>query len=112
MGPDVLSVIHWQTKHPATEQAHLRKECQPCAYFLYKVDGCRWGKDCTFCHLCNRSDIKRRKAEKKRALRAAEAAEKAVVNEDQRSVSTRTASNEVPDDALQDYKFCKSLQFQ
>mmetsp|Transcript_47178 Transcript_47178/g.86589 ORF Transcript_47178/g.86589 Transcript_47178/m.86589 type:complete len:272 (-) Transcript_47178:150-965(-) len=54
---------------------HANGECKPCAYFLYKSDGCRQGDECQFCHLCQRGEIKKRKKEKKRALRAAAAME-------------------------------------
>jgi len=44
--------------------AHMRKECTPCNYFYYKTDGCREGKDCQFCHLCPKGEIKKRKKER------------------------------------------------
>mmetsp|Transcript_81958 Transcript_81958/g.155658 ORF Transcript_81958/g.155658 Transcript_81958/m.155658 type:complete len:195 (+) Transcript_81958:53-637(+) len=56
-------------------EVHAKGICKPCAYFLYKKDGCRWGRQCEFCHLCKRGEIKRRKKEKVRNLKAAEAAE-------------------------------------
>jgi len=68
--PDMLTQP-FQTKHPAMEQAHVRGECKPCAYYLYKEDGCRQGADCQFCHLCKKGDVKRKKLEKKKALKAA-----------------------------------------
>lgn len=43
---------------------HKHGECRPCAYFLFKPDGCRHGPDCEFCHLCTVNDIKRRKKER------------------------------------------------
>jgi len=43
------------------EALHLRGECQPCAYFALRADGCRRGKLCEFCHLCDKKEIKRRK---------------------------------------------------
>jgi len=51
-------------------QAHLRKECIPCNYFYYKTDGCRQGTDCPFCHLCIKGEIKRRKKERVKLLKA------------------------------------------
>mmetsp|Transcript_49017 Transcript_49017/g.116624 ORF Transcript_49017/g.116624 Transcript_49017/m.116624 type:complete len:272 (+) Transcript_49017:125-940(+) len=57
------------------QQRHAAGDCKPCAYFLYKADGCRQGDSCQFCHLCQRGEIKKRKKEKKRALRAAAAAQ-------------------------------------
>mmetsp|Transcript_51212 Transcript_51212/g.94745 ORF Transcript_51212/g.94745 Transcript_51212/m.94745 type:complete len:287 (+) Transcript_51212:80-940(+) len=41
--------------------AHERGECRPCAFFLYKDDGCRWGDSCSFCHLCPKGEIKARR---------------------------------------------------
>lgn len=38
---------------------HSRGECRPCAYFAFKKDGCRMGDDCEFCHLCDRSQVRR-----------------------------------------------------
>jgi hypothetical protein len=64
----------------AMPELHARKECNPCAYFYVKKDGCRWGEDCKFCHMCPADEIKRRKKEKNKAkrllkLEAAEASE-------------------------------------
>eukprot|EP00425_Heterocapsa_triquetra_P046117 CAMPEP_0195064122 /NCGR_PEP_ID=MMETSP0448-20130528/10311_1 /TAXON_ID=66468 /ORGANISM="Heterocapsa triquestra, Strain CCMP 448" /LENGTH=214 /DNA_ID=CAMNT_0040095117 /DNA_START=123 /DNA_END=767 /DNA_ORIENTATION=+ len=50
---------------------HERGECRPCAYFSVKVDGCRRGNDCEFCHVCTVKDIKRRKKERAKATKAA-----------------------------------------
>jgi len=49
---------------------HQRGECKPCAYFHQKEDGCRWGVDCEFCHVCLPGEIKKRKREKVRAMKA------------------------------------------
>lgn len=72
--PDMLITQPFETKHPSMEERHRRGDCKPCAYFLYKVDGCRHGDQCEYCHLCRRGEIKKRKKEKVRALRAEEAA--------------------------------------
>eukprot|EP00929_Paragymnodinium_shiwhaense_P031081 TRINITY_DN1749_c0_g3_i1.p1 TRINITY_DN1749_c0_g3~~TRINITY_DN1749_c0_g3_i1.p1 ORF type:complete len:139 (-),score=31.53 TRINITY_DN1749_c0_g3_i1:736-1152(-) len=40
-------------------ELHTRGECRPCAYFAFKKDGCRMGEDCEFCHLCDRSQVRR-----------------------------------------------------
>jgi len=50
--------------------AHQRKECVPCNYFYYKADGCRQGNLCQFCHLCPKGEIKKRKKEKIKLLKA------------------------------------------
>lgn len=48
---------------------HLRHNCQPCAYFHNKIDGCRRGPECKFCHLCPADEIKKRKKLKIKALK-------------------------------------------
>mmetsp|Transcript_8880 Transcript_8880/g.22894 ORF Transcript_8880/g.22894 Transcript_8880/m.22894 type:complete len:205 (+) Transcript_8880:130-744(+) len=40
---------------------HKHANCRPCAYFLFKPDGCRHGPDCEFCHLCELGEKRRRK---------------------------------------------------
>eukprot|EP00931_Biecheleriopsis_adriatica_P113445 TRINITY_DN8849_c0_g1_i1.p1 TRINITY_DN8849_c0_g1~~TRINITY_DN8849_c0_g1_i1.p1 ORF type:complete len:246 (+),score=50.98 TRINITY_DN8849_c0_g1_i1:80-817(+) len=55
----------------AVRQVHDPSSCKPCAYYLYKVDGCRQGDLCQFCHLCPKGTLKKQKKEKKRMLRAA-----------------------------------------
>lgn len=75
--PDMMITKPFTTNHPSMEERHLRGNCKPCAYFLYKADGCRHGDQCEYCHLCKRGEIKKRKKEKVKQLRADEAAEKA-----------------------------------
>lgn len=53
--PDMPSV--------GSAQHHLR-ECTPCAFF-WKPAGCSNGANCTYCHLCDASEKKRRQKEKK-----------------------------------------------
>jgi len=48
---------------------HELGQCTPCNYFWYKVDGCRQGSDCSFCHYCPKGEIKKRKKDKMRQLR-------------------------------------------
>jgi hypothetical protein len=62
---DVFHII----EPPTMSELHVRRECQPCSYFHSKKDGCRWGDDCTFCHMCPADELKRRKKEKKEARR-------------------------------------------
>lgn len=71
--PAKLLATSFHTKYPNHEDAHYQGKCRPCAYHLYKIDGCRWGYDCQFCHLCKRGEIKKRKREKARAMRQARA---------------------------------------
>jgi len=51
-------------------EAHLLGQCIPCAYFWYKRDGCRLGKNCEFCHCCEKGEIKNRKRERIQQLKA------------------------------------------
>jgi hypothetical protein len=48
---------------------HQIGQCTPCNYFRYKVDGCRQGADCVFCHHCPKGELKRRKKEQIRQLK-------------------------------------------
>jgi len=52
------------------EIAHSAGECKPCAYFWTRVDGCRYGQACKFCHLCNRHELKKRRKQLRMALKA------------------------------------------
>jgi hypothetical protein len=54
------------------EEAHKNGNCKPCAYFLLKKDGCRWGMECEFCHLCPSGELKKRKKEKAKVLKKEE----------------------------------------
>eukprot|EP00435_Cladocopium_sp_Y103_P010133 s2909_g2.t1 len=67
--PPELVQNAWRTKFPKMEAAHNRGECKPCAYFLYKADGCRNSDNCPYCHLCRKGEIKRRKRKKIKALK-------------------------------------------
>lgn len=55
----------------ALVEMHRHGQCKPCNYFWYKEDGCRQGANCTFCHLCPKGEIKKRKKDKIRQLRTA-----------------------------------------
>jgi hypothetical protein len=50
-------------------QRHSLGNCTPCNYFWYKVDGCRQGGQCSFCHLCPKGEIRKRKKDKLKQLR-------------------------------------------
>ncbi|CAE8591455.1 unnamed protein product [Polarella glacialis] len=50
--------------------AHRPGKCRPCGYHYFKVDGCRQGDDCEFCHFCSLDDVKDRKRNGKRQARA------------------------------------------
>merc|ERR1712217_1014899 len=40
---------------------HLEKQCKPCAYFVFKPDGCKNEDACPFCHICDKTEAKQRK---------------------------------------------------
>lgn len=57
--------------NPVVQEMHILRQCTPCNYFWHKADGCRQGANCTFCHLCTKGEIKKRKKDKLRDLRKA-----------------------------------------
>merc|ERR1719409_2123091 len=65
--PDLVQRRAFRTKTFLKRRAqhrallHESRQCKPCAYFAYKPDGCWLGDDCHHCHLCTRSQIRRRK---------------------------------------------------
>jgi hypothetical protein len=63
--PAVMSRVGFHLKFPAMEEAHIRGDCRPCAYFLTKTDGCRRGDECSYCHLCTDSGKKQRRKERR-----------------------------------------------
>lgn len=67
--PGMVMTKEFHTKYPAMEQAHIHGDCRPCAYFVNKGDGCRWGGNCKFCHLCPPGALKKKKREKVKALK-------------------------------------------
>jgi len=54
------------------ELKHRSGDCQPCAYFAFRADGCRAGDSCEFCHLCSKSQAKSKKKAKAARIRAGE----------------------------------------
>mmetsp|Transcript_153501 Transcript_153501/g.270910 ORF Transcript_153501/g.270910 Transcript_153501/m.270910 type:complete len:285 (+) Transcript_153501:87-941(+) len=56
-------------RNPEMEELHFKGECRPCAYFYQKADGCRWGTECTFCHLCPREAAKAKRKERVKAMK-------------------------------------------
>jgi hypothetical protein len=63
--PAAMTRAVFRLKYPAMEESHIRGDCKPCAYFLYKTDGCRHGDQCNFCHLCTEGERKRRRKAKR-----------------------------------------------
>lgn len=57
-------------------ELHNLGKCKPCGYLFAKIDGCRWGSNCNFCHFCPEDAIKIRK---KMKIKAAKAAKKAAL---------------------------------
>uniref|UniRef100_A0A7S1EW35 C3H1-type domain-containing protein n=1 Tax=Noctiluca scintillans TaxID=2966 RepID=A0A7S1EW35_NOCSC len=67
--PSVLFHPNLPTKPRAgTLETHRRGLCRPCAYHLYKPDGCRKGDECTFCHFCAHGEVKKWKKVHKRQV--------------------------------------------
>jgi len=68
--PSILLNMSFQiTAVKSMPELHLTGECNPCAYFYHKKDGCRWGGECTFCHECPVDEIKKRKKVKHAVLK-------------------------------------------
>lgn len=68
--PEVMCKTPFQRiRNPEMEQLHFKGECRPCAYFFHKADGCRWGTECTFCHLCPREAVKAQRKEKMKLMK-------------------------------------------
>lgn len=70
--PAKLLTVPFGTRRVAQQQArleHVQGQCRPCAYYWGKEDGCRRGNECSFCHLCDPSELRRRRKAKDRALR-------------------------------------------
>mmetsp|Transcript_44938 Transcript_44938/g.81017 ORF Transcript_44938/g.81017 Transcript_44938/m.81017 type:complete len:277 (-) Transcript_44938:83-913(-) len=75
--PSIMCTAFFQRKrNPKMEEAHWAGVCRPCAYFTNKHDGCRWGTECPFCHLCTADDVKTKRKEKVKALKAEALAKK------------------------------------
>ncbi|CAE8714455.1 unnamed protein product, partial [Polarella glacialis] len=54
--------------YSAGSAGHGTGSCHPCA-FIWKDNGCSSGADCSFCHLCDSGEKKRRQKEKKMVWR-------------------------------------------
>jgi len=56
------------------EEQHARGTCTPCSFFAFKVDGCRQGDACPFCHLCSAKEAKTRRKQQRKAIKEEKAA--------------------------------------
>lgn len=65
--PAVIQSTHASKKGTGV---HGSVQCQPCAYYWYKADGCRNAESCKFCHVCPYGEIQKRKKER-RAMKKA-----------------------------------------
>lgn len=74
--PGLMTEQEVHSKYPDMEPAHIRGNCRPCYYFVKKQDGCRWGGECKFCHLCPPGSLQRKKKERLKAIEAQELFEK------------------------------------
>mmetsp|Transcript_29744 Transcript_29744/g.81468 ORF Transcript_29744/g.81468 Transcript_29744/m.81468 type:complete len:592 (-) Transcript_29744:200-1975(-) len=82
---------------------HASGECQPCA-FLFKPDGCRNGVTCTFCHLCEEGEVKRRRQKRNFALKQCRLAREGVA-------AKPTGAGEVEEDIYpKDPAFARALK--
>lgn len=81
-------------------EEHEKGECRPCAYFWTKADGCHWGDDCKFCHLCDRDELKKRKKEKRRRMKAEAAAAAEAAAEAAEAAEAEKKDSEAPFSAL------------
>jgi len=70
--PAIPNISPFVAVKPSVKAAHDCGTCKPCAYFLAKTDGCRWGSNCEFCHLCPLGELKKRKKDKAKALKLEE----------------------------------------
>mmetsp|Transcript_105605 Transcript_105605/g.182583 ORF Transcript_105605/g.182583 Transcript_105605/m.182583 type:complete len:240 (+) Transcript_105605:2-721(+) len=68
--PEIMCKTSFQRlRNLEMEERHFKGECRPCAYFFHKVDGCRRGTECTFCHLCPPEAVKSKRKEKAQAMK-------------------------------------------
>jgi len=69
--PNILLTDEFKlTAQVSMPELHALGECNPCAYFYTKQDGCRRGSQCGFCHECPAEEMKRRKKDKIKAFKA------------------------------------------
>jgi len=64
--PKILMHQSFHIKCAGMEPQHSRNKCTPCAYYHHKLDGCRLGDACRFCHTCPPDQLKIWKKERKR----------------------------------------------
>eukprot|EP00930_Biecheleria_cincta_P066188 TRINITY_DN5222_c0_g1_i1.p1 TRINITY_DN5222_c0_g1~~TRINITY_DN5222_c0_g1_i1.p1 ORF type:complete len:175 (+),score=27.27 TRINITY_DN5222_c0_g1_i1:60-527(+) len=57
------------------KEMHQAGQCKPCVY-VEKVQTCRWGYSCSFCHFCPPGETLRRKKEKMRRIKEQQRQEK------------------------------------
>eukprot|EP00929_Paragymnodinium_shiwhaense_P009064 TRINITY_DN113108_c0_g1_i1.p1 TRINITY_DN113108_c0_g1~~TRINITY_DN113108_c0_g1_i1.p1 ORF type:complete len:141 (+),score=30.38 TRINITY_DN113108_c0_g1_i1:83-505(+) len=77
-----------QEKQQRDEDLHAKGKCRPCAYYAFKKDGCRMGESCEFCHLCDRSQVRRWQRLQAKAMQSI-----ARVVEHSTSVGSRSSSS-------------------
>ncbi|CAE8623996.1 unnamed protein product [Polarella glacialis] len=76
--------------------AHRQGKCKPCGYHYFKVDGCRQGDDCEFCHLCSLDEVKDRKRSGKKQARAIKRRGEYMAPFQSRSDSSRFSPPSIP----------------
>jgi hypothetical protein len=68
-GPSTLGFIDRPPEPSQGAKDHGTGTCKPCAWF-HHAEGCRHGVNCEFCHMCPNGEIKKRKKEKQKLIRA------------------------------------------
>eukprot|EP00930_Biecheleria_cincta_P069836 TRINITY_DN57525_c0_g1_i1.p1 TRINITY_DN57525_c0_g1~~TRINITY_DN57525_c0_g1_i1.p1 ORF type:complete len:148 (+),score=21.75 TRINITY_DN57525_c0_g1_i1:37-480(+) len=61
----ILGLQQKETRKLQQKEIHDAGHCKPCAY-LVKVETCRWGDFCAFCHLCLPGEFARQKKLKRK----------------------------------------------
>lgn len=58
--------VSWTSECPSIGSIdHVMGTCRPCAFFHKYEGGCSQGAQCTFCHLCNTTDVRMKQKEKR-----------------------------------------------
>lgn len=68
---NLTTLVRPRSSTAPAELAHRLGRCQPCAYHVFKSDGCRQGDSCAFCHLCTADEIKQKRRMQLKLLKSA-----------------------------------------
>jgi hypothetical protein len=81
---------------------HGNGTCKPCAW-AWKSKGCSNGKQCTFCHICDAGEIKRRRRNKTMQLREEERTEKETTSSEPSTSGSQQMAGSLQENAGQPY---------